>query len=155
MFDSSNILIIKKQQSRLRKENGGSKSTWNRPLSVCFSLLSTIFLSELVIIRIAASGRHAYCARVCVCLYECVLLLLDSKLLCVCSLCLGVSVSHSVCFLEGVRSCFIADAEHKDALSGVWTIGQVWRYGGNRDLCMHTHAHRHTHTTTHTHSLPL
>lgn len=72
-----------------------------------------------------------------VCEWLCVLLLLDSRPFCVCGLCLGVSVSHLVCFLEGVRSCFAA--EHKDALSGVWTIGQVWRYGGNRDLCMHTH----------------
>lgn len=37
-----------------------------------------------------------------------------------------------------MRSCFIADTEHKDALSGVWTIGQVLRYEGNRDLCMLT-----------------
>ncbi len=64
--------------------------------------------------------------------------------LCVCGLCLGVSVSHLVCFLEGVRSCSAADTEHKDALSGVWTIGQVWNYGGNRDLCMHTHRHTHS-----------
>lgn len=78
---------------------------------------------------------------VCVCM--CVLLLLDSRPFCVCGLCLGVSVSHLVCFLEGVRSCFAADAEHKESLSGVWTIGQVWRYGGNRDLCMHTHTHIH------------
>lgn len=51
------------------------------------------------------------------CVY--VLLLLDSRSFHVCGLCLGVSVSHLVCLLEGVRSCFTADAEHKDALSGV------------------------------------
>lgn len=79
------------------------------------------------------------CVYVCVC--GCVLLLLDSRSVCVCGLCLGASVSHLVCFLEGVRSCFAADTEYKDSLSGARTIGQVWRYGGNRDLCMHTHTH--------------
>lgn len=77
------------------------------------------------------------------------LLLLDGERLCVCGLCLGASVSHWVCFFcrggvegEGVRSCFVADAEHKDALSGEWTIGQVWRCRGGRGLHTNTHTHK-------------
>lgn len=100
-------------------------------------------LFSLSYIHVSISPYKSYCQRTacifCVCV--CVLLLLESRLFCVCGLCLGVSVSHLLCFFGWVRSCFIADAEHKDALSGVWTIGQVWRYWGNRDLCMHTHAH--------------
>lgn len=52
-------------------------------------------------------------------------------------------------FLEGVRSCFAADAEHKDALSAVWTVGQVWKLGGKWDLYEYTYTYADTHTHIH------
>lgn len=110
----------------------GSKEPGSFILSLTFSL-------ELVIVRVAASGRLCVYIYLCVC--GCVLLLLDSRPLHVCSLCLGVSVSHLVSFLEGVRSCFTADTEHKDALSGV---GPWAKSGGTEEtgICVCTHTHK-------------